>query len=186
MHVKGLEYPGYEPRGTFSMALAYATADRGADHNRAWPVGYDAFGKMDPFTLQGKAELVQTDQIRTSVKWSATMCDFLAANLELTARLLNAACETNYTEETVKKVGKRIWTLTRLFNNREGFSRKDDSIPPRVYLDSLPEGNPKGKVVPHSEFEKSLTEYYGLWGWDEQGRPTKATLEELELSDLVH
>ncbi len=185
MHVKGLEYPGYEPRGTFSMALAYATSDRGADHNRAWPVAYDAFGKLDPFTLQGKAELVQTDQIRTSVKWSATMCDFLAANLELTAKLLNAACETDYTEETIKTVGKRIWTLTRLFNNREGFSRKDDSIPPRVYLDPLPEGNPKGKVVPEAEFEKALTEYYGLWGWDDQGRPTKATLEELGLSDLA-
>ena len=185
MHVKGLEYPGYEPRGTFSMALAYATSDRGADHNRAWPVAYDAFGKMDPFTLEGKAELVQTDQIRTSVKWSATMCDFLAANLELTAKLLNAVCETNYTEETIKTVGKRIWTLTRLFNNREGFTRKDDSIPPRVSLDPLPEGNPKGKVIPESEFEKALTEYYGLWGWDDQGRPTKATLEALGLGDLA-
>jgi len=185
MHVKGLEYPGYEPRGTFSMALAYATSDRGADHNRAWPVAYDAFGKMDPFTLEGKAELVQTDQIRTSVKWSATMCDFLAANLELTAKLLNTVCETNYTEETIKTVGKRIWTLTRLFNNREGFTRKDDSIPPRVSLDPLSEGNPKGKVIHESEFEKALTEYYGLWGWDDQGRPTKATLEALGLGDLA-
>jgi len=39
LHAKGLEYPGYDPRGTFGMALAYATSDRGADHNRAWPVG---------------------------------------------------------------------------------------------------------------------------------------------------
>jgi len=185
LHVKGMEYPGYEPRGTFSMALAYATSDRGADHNRAWPVAYDAFGKIDPFTLRGKAELVQTDQIRTSVKWSATMCDFLAANLDLTAKLLNAACETDYIEDTIKTVGKRIWTLTRLFNNREGFSRKDDSVPLRVFLDPLPEGNPKGKVVPEREFEEALAEYYKLWGWDDQGRPTKATLEELGLEDLT-
>jgi len=184
MHVKGLEYPGYEPRATFSMALAYATSDRGADHNRAWPVAYDAFGKMDPYTLEGKAELVQVDQIRTSVKWSATMCEFLAASLELSAKLLNAACETDYTEDTMKTVGKRIWTLTRLFNNREGFSRKDDSVPPRVFLDPLPEGNAKGKVISEPEFEKALTEYYRLWGWDDQGIPTKATLEELGLGDL--
>ena len=184
MHVKGLEYPGYEPRATFSMALAYATSDRGADHNRAWPVAYDAFGKMDPFTLEGKAELVQVDQIRTSVKWSATMCEFLAASLGLSAKLLNAACETDHTEDTMKTVGKRIWTLTRLFNNREGFSRKDDSVPPRVFLDPLPEGNAKGKVISEPEFEKALTEYYRLWGWDDQGIPTKATLEELGLEDL--
>lgn len=185
MHVKGLEYPGYDPRGTFGMALAYATADRGADHNRAWPVGYDAFGKVDPYTPEGKAELCQTDQIRTSVKWSLTMCDFLAANLALCARLLNAACGTNYTEEGLKMFGKRIWTMTRLFNLREGFTRKDDSMPPRIHLDPLPEGNPKGKVVTEQDFEKMLTEYYRLWGWDDQGRPTKATIEELGLADLA-
>ena len=184
LHVKGLEYPAYDPRGTFGMALAYATSDRGADHNRAWPVGYDAFGKLDPFTTEGKAELVRTDQVRTSVKWSLTMCDFLAANLALCARLLNAACETDYTEDTIKSVGERVWALTRLFNLREGFSRKDDSIPLRVYIDPLPEGNPKGKVISIEDFERMLTEYYGLWGWDTEGRPTKATIEELGLADL--
>jgi len=184
LHVKGLEYPGYDPRGTFGMALAYATADRGADHNRAWPVGYDAFGKDDPFTPEGKAKSCQLDQIRTSVKWSTTMCDFLAANLELCARLINAACETNHTKDTLKVVGRRIWTMARLFNYREGFSRKDDTMPPRIYLDPMPEGNSKGKVVSEQDFKKMLTEYYGIWGWDEQGRPTQATIQELGLTDL--
>lgn len=185
MHVKGLEYPAYDPRGTFGMALAYATADRGADHNRAWPVGYDAFGKLDPYTAKGKAELCQKDQIRTSVKWSISMCDFLAANLALCARLLNAACEANYTEDSLNIFGRRIWTMTRLFNLREGLTRKDDSMPPRVYLDPLPEGNSKGKVVTQQDFEEMLTEYYSLWGWDDQGRPTRATVEELGLADLA-
>ena len=184
MHAKGLEYPGYDPRGTFGMALAYATADRGADHNRAWPVGYDAFGKLDPFTPEGKADLVQRDQIRTSVKWSTTMCDFLAADLKLCARLLNAACETNHDEESLKIIGKRIWVMARLFNIREGFSRKDDTIPPRIYQDALPEGSSKGKVVTLQDFDKMLTDYYRLWGWDDQGRPTEATVSELGLSDL--
>ena len=185
IHAKGQEYPAYDPRGSFGMALAYATSDRGADHNRAWPVASEAFGKLDPFTAEGKAELVQTDHIRTSVKWSTLMCDFLAANLGLVARFLNTACETDYTEESIKIVGKRIWTLTRLFNVREGFSRKNDSMPPRMYLDPLPDGNPKGKVVPEQDFQKMLTDYYRLWGWDEQGRPTRETLRELDLEDLV-
>jgi len=185
LHVKGLEYPGYDPRGTFGMALAYATADRGADHNRAWPVGYDAFGNLDPFTPSGKAELCMNDQIKSSVKWSTTMCDFLAANLELCAKLINTACETKHTEETLKVVGRRIWTMARLVNCREGFSRRDDTIPPRIYLDPLPEGRPKGKVVTKEDFETMLSEYYQLWGWDEEGRPTRATIEELGLSNLT-
>jgi len=185
MHVKGQEYPAYDPRGSFGMALAYATSDRGADHNRAWPVGHEAFGKIDPFTTDGKAELVVDDQIRTSLKFSTVMCDFLAADLNLVARLLNAACETDYTEDSVKVVGKRIWTLTRLFNLREGFSKEDDSIPMRVYLDPLPEGNPKGKVVSQQDFQTMLSEYYKLFGWNEQGRPTLETLRELDLEELA-
>lgn len=75
--------------------------------------------------------------------------------------------------------------MTRLFNNREGFSRKDDSIPPRIRLDPLPEGNTKGKVVTQQDFEKMLTEYYRLWGWDDEGRPTREIIQELGLTDLV-
>jgi aldehyde:ferredoxin oxidoreductase len=148
-------------------------------------VGYDAFGNLDPFTVEGKPELVHKDQIRTSLKWSTTMCDFLAANLGLVARLVNAACETNYTEDSIIAVGKRIWTLTRLFNLREGFSREDDSMPPRVYLDPLPEGNPRGRLVPEQGFQRMLSEYYRLFGWDDQGRPTSETLHELGLEELA-
>jgi aldehyde:ferredoxin oxidoreductase len=185
MHVKGQEYPAYDPRGSFAMALAFATSDRGACHNRAFPVGYDAFGKLDPFTVNGKAELVVKDQIRTSVKWSMCACDFIPIDLPIIAELLSSATGQKYTDEDVRKIGRRIWTLTRLFNTREGFSRKDDSVPPRVLLDPLPEGNPKGKVVPEQDFRKMLSEYYRLFGWDDQGCPMHETLCELGLEDLT-
>jgi len=185
LHCKGQEFPGYDPRGSFGMALAYATSDRGADHNRAWPVAYEAFGKMDPFTGVGKAELVVKDQIRTSVKWSMCACDFIPIDLPIIAELLSAATGQKYTEEDVRKIGRRIWTLTRLFNTREGFSRQHDGIPPRIYLDPLPDGNPKGKVVPKKDYETMLTEYYKLWGWDDQGKPTRAAVEELGLANLT-
>jgi aldehyde:ferredoxin oxidoreductase len=113
------------------------------------------------------------------------MCDFLAANLSLVARLLNAACETNHTDDSIALVGRRIWTLTRLFNLREGFSRKDGSMPSRIYLDPLPEGNPKGKAAPEQDFQIMLSEYYKLFGWDDQGRPTRETQHELDLEELA-
>lgn len=184
LHCKGQEFPGYDPRGSFGMALAYATSDRGADHNRAWPVASEAFGKMDPFTGVGKAELVVKDQIRTSVKWSMCACDFIPIDLPIIAELLSASTGRKHTEEDVRKIGRRIWTLTRLFNVREGFSREQDVIPPRMYLDPLPDGNPKGKVVPKEDFETMLSDYYKLWGWDDQGKPTRAVVEELGLANL--
>ncbi len=113
------------------------------------------------------------------------MCDFLAANLDLCAKLLNAACGTSYDAESLTLTGKRIWTIARLFNNREGISKKDDTIPPRIYLDPLPEGHTKGKTVRLQEFERMLTEYYRLWKWDAEGKPTQEAIKELGLTELT-
>ena len=52
-------------------------------------------------------------------------------------------------------------------------------------MDPLPDGNPKGKVVPKKDYETMLTEYYKLWGWDDQGKPTRAAVEELGLAGLM-
>ncbi|MFB6095515.1 MAG: aldehyde ferredoxin oxidoreductase family protein, partial [Halodesulfurarchaeum sp.] len=56
VEVKGLELPAYDPRASQSMGLAYATSDRGACHQRAWPIGTDAMGgERDPFGVEGHA-----------------------------------------------------------------------------------------------------------------------------------
>ncbi|HPG50827.1 MAG TPA: aldehyde ferredoxin oxidoreductase family protein [Spirochaetota bacterium] len=48
-HVKGLEFPAYEPRGTVSQALGYATATRGACHLDA---GYEVYMEVTgPITM---------------------------------------------------------------------------------------------------------------------------------------
>jgi aldehyde:ferredoxin oxidoreductase len=180
VHAKGLEYPGYDPRGSFGMALAYATSDRGACHMRAWPVAYEAFGTMDPFTFEGKAEIVMKEQIARSLRWSLIACEFYP--VDRIARLLSLALETDFTEADLTKVGRRIWTLTRLINVQEGFSRKHDHVPPRIAQNSLPEGHAKGHLVSQRDFDKALNEYYKLFGWDDQGIPTIGTLEELGLS----
>ena len=51
-----------------------------------------------------------------------------------------------------------------MFNVREGFSRKGDTMPSRMYLDPLPVGRPKNKVVTKEAFEKMLSEYYEIQG----------------------
>lgn len=185
LHVKGLEYPGYDPRGSVGMALGYATSDRGACHGRAWTVAYEAFGKLDPFTTDGKAQLVMDDQVQKAVRWSLTACEFYPVNYSTMIKLLAAATGYSYTEEELSKIGRRIWNLTRLFNVREGFTRKDDTMPARIAEDPLPAGRTEGKVVKYEDFYMMLNQYYALQGWDEEGRPKKETLMELGLQDLV-
>jgi aldehyde:ferredoxin oxidoreductase len=182
---KGSEYPAYDPRGSIGMALAYATSDRGADHNRAWPVAQDAYGSGDPWNPEGKAAICVEDNTRTSVKWSFIFCDFYAVNFKNMARYYTAVTGVPADEDSLRSIGKRVWNLTRAFNAREGFTRKDDSLPERMEKEPLPTGKTAGKAVRRADFEKMLSEYYSMWKWDDQGRPTKKGLEEVGLSDIA-
>jgi aldehyde:ferredoxin oxidoreductase len=185
VHVKGLEYPAYDPRGTIGMALAYATSDRGACHQRAWPAANEAYGDIDPWTTEGKGAMVAEEQRDRAIKYSLIYCDFLALGVDGMAKHYNAVTGKNVSEEDFKHIGKRVWNLTRAFNVREGFTSKDDTLPYRIANDPLPEGKTKGKIIPQADFDKILKDYYEWWNWDDQGRPTKEALKAVQLDDIA-
>ncbi|MFA7662081.1 MAG: aldehyde ferredoxin oxidoreductase N-terminal domain-containing protein, partial [Anaerovoracaceae bacterium] len=71
MHVKGLEYPQYEPRGSWGMAMAYATSDRGACHMRAYAPNEEVFAaSIPPYTAEGKGQMVYNLAEFNAVKFS--------------------------------------------------------------------------------------------------------------------
>jgi len=181
---KGLEFPGYDPRGSYGMALAYCTSDRGACHMRAFPVDEEAFGSVDPFTLEGKAAMVVEEQNFSSAKWTGIFCDFWAISIETIAKLISAATGRQYSPEEMLVVGERVWNLGRLFNVREGFTREDDTPPPVIFDRSLPEGPASGRNFTREEYDAALDEYYRLRGWNEDGIPMQERLEMLELAEL--
>ncbi len=74
------------------------------------------------------------------------------------------------------EVGKRGYTLERLFNMREGLTKKDDCLPKRFTEEGL-SGNPKMRVP----IDKMLPKYYKLRGWDKEGVPTPKTCKKLGL-----
>lgn len=181
MEIKGLEVPGYDPRGSWSMGLAYSTADRGACHMRAWPAAVEAFGDIDPFTSEGKAELVIGMQNDNAVKFSAIWCDFWAISTERMAEILSMLLEREITADELTTIGERTYNLAHLFNEREGFARKDDYLPERFLKEKLTTGFTAGRVLPREEFEKMLEEYYELRGWDKNGRITDEKKKALNL-----
>jgi len=75
-------------------------------------------------------------------------------------------------------VGERIFNLERLFNQREGFSHKDDTLPQRFLREPFREGPSAGHTVP---IEQLLDDYYKVRGWDANGSPTEETLNRLGL-----
>ncbi len=181
MQAKGLEFPGYEPRGSWGMGLAYATAVRGACHMQAWPIAMEAMGDLDPFTSEGKGQLVADMQNENAVKFSAIFCDFWAASTETQAKVLNLVMQKEFTEQDLLKIGERIVQLARLFNQREGFTREHDSLPERIFKDPVISGPAGGKTLPRKDFEKMLADYYTARGWDEQGKIPEERIRELSL-----
>jgi aldehyde:ferredoxin oxidoreductase len=176
--VKAMELPAYDPRGAHSMALAYATSDRGACHRRARTVEREVFdGGWDP---ERAARAVADEQNQRSVLWSLVVDDFVGdVFADLGAEWLDAVGLD--TEGDLETVGERIWTLTRLFNVREGVSRADDELPPA--LRAAPDG--PGEGIDPGRFEAMLDAYYEIRGWGSDGRPTRATVERLGLAAAV-
>ncbi len=93
--------------------------------------------------------------------------------------LLNAATGREYTMESMLAAGERIWNLERLFNLEAGLTQADDTLPPRILSEPIPEGPMAGKVC---ELGKMLPEYYELRGWTSQGEPTEEKLAQLGLA----
>jgi aldehyde:ferredoxin oxidoreductase len=81
------------------------------------------------------------------------------------------------------EAGERICTLERMFNNREGASRKDDMLPERYFTEPTPLGpeGMKDKLIDRDKYELLLDEYYGAHAWDIKGVPTPETLAKLGL-----
>jgi aldehyde:ferredoxin oxidoreductase len=187
MHVKGLELPGYDPRGMKGQGLTYAVSDRGGCHVRANTLRTELLGipkPVDRFTYEGKAQMARTLQMNIAAYDSIISCLFgsFAVTLEDYAGAISAATGWNMTPEELLKVAERAWNLSRLFNCREGFGRKDDTLPERLFVQPSTAGPSSGQVVDRPSFEKMLDEYYESMGWNkETGVPTEAKLIELGL-----
>jgi len=183
MSVKGQEFPAYDSRGIQGMGLTYATSNRGACHLRSYTVASEVLGipvKTDPLATEGKPALVKAFQDATAIFDSAGICLFtsFAWTLADVQPQLAAACSEEFTLDELGYIGERIWNLERDFNNRAGFTSKDDQLPRRLTSEPAQTGPAKGKV---NGLAVMLPEYYQLRGWDQDGQLTPATRSRLKL-----
>jgi aldehyde:ferredoxin oxidoreductase len=196
MHVKGMEVPMHDPRGKKGMGLAYATSFKGADHessmhdeayqreNALQELGFTV--AMNRKQYEGKSALVKTLQEYWGVMAdAATICKFpmippRPLKPGLLVDFLNAVTGWNLTVKDFLTTGERIFNLARMFNVREGITKKDDQLPSRLE-EVLKEGGSAGESYPKNELEKLLDEYYQLRGWTADGIPMPETLKRLGL-----
>ncbi|MFP4180387.1 MAG: aldehyde ferredoxin oxidoreductase family protein [Spirochaetaceae bacterium] len=181
IQVKGQELPGYDPRGSWGMGLAYATANRGGCHMSAYPIELEAWGTMDPFTFDGKAELIADMQNAQAAKFSMGVCDFWPVESDTLGKLFEVTYGGRWSAEKVDRAGERIFNLQRIYNVMLGFGSREDTLPQRFFKELLKEGPPKDIPMTEEAFNACMKQYYEYRGWDEQGRPTIERLEQLEI-----
>jgi len=202
LHVKGQELPMHDPRGKYNVGMGYAISEIGADH---LVVAHDptlANPDSTPFknarslgiTISQPARSLSDEKMKhffileqlTSLEKVIGYCFFGPAprsyiHPDEVLLSINAATGWNLSMEEALMIGERATNLARVFNAREGFSRKDDVLPERLYQ-GLENGALQGEAMPRDEFKKALTILYGLKGWDlETGNPTRERLEDLSL-----
>jgi aldehyde:ferredoxin oxidoreductase len=193
--VKGMELGSYDPRGAETMALAFATSDRGGCHRRARPVETEAVAAPG-WSPTDRAAAVADEQDRRAAVWCFVADDFLADVFgPATAGEWFAALGDERDPADLRLLGERTWTLTRLFNLREGFTRADDRLPEALRRNTESEsdrergaeteaGDGGGDGLDPASFETLLDAYYAHRDWDAEGRPTARLLDRLGLSDL--
>lgn len=187
MQVKGLELPGYDPRGMQGQGLGYATSNRGGCHLRGNMLGPEILGipkLIDRFATVGKSGVLVNLQHLGAVFDSVGMCKFagFAFGEEVVARLLSAAGGVDLSAQELLRAGERIWNLERLWNLAAGFARKDDTLPLRLLEETLSEGPAAGRVV---ELGPMLQEYYRARSWSAEGVPSGEKVRGLGLEAVA-
>ncbi len=209
--VKRQELPAHMPQTRRSLGLIYAVNPFGADHQSSEhdplyedPGGYRAFADrmvqldlLDPQPPQslgpGKVRYALYTEIFYSLTDSINVCQFVFGpawqlySPEQLAEVVRAVTGWDVTLYELMKVGERRLNMLRAFNAREGFTREDDKLPPKLYQ-PLKGGKTEGWKVTEEEIERAKDVYYAMAGWDENGVPTRAKLEELSIgwvSDLL-
>ncbi len=193
MQVKGLELAGYDPRSLKGSGVNLSTIALGANHTTGQcpqemaPPGTP--GAMDRFSPKEKGSLCKMNQEKITLVETGIMCIFPKSiglvDESSFGKMLTAATgiEEFSDEDYFYTVAKRILTLERAFNVREGFGRKDDYLPSRLINDTPKRGPIHGQTF---EADEMLDNYYEAWGWDKStGQPTRSALESLNLKSVA-
>ncbi len=188
-HVKGLELPGYEPRTLQTMALGFAVGSRGADHNRsgAYEADFSAGADRLHGTPEAAALAVATED-RAALIDSLILCKFLRGVFSdlyaESADLLRRVTGWDVTAEELRTTAQRIVTAKKLYNQREGWTAAEDTLPKRFLSEGLPAGAGREAALPRERLQAMVAAYYAARGWDAEGRVPEELTERLGLADM--
>ncbi len=203
IHVKGMPVPFHEPRGKVGVGLGYAVSATGPDHmefpHDPWwateagvtllrPLGI--FEPLDVFDIGPKKVRIfiylqqYWDLLNTLGICMFTAKPFGPQTFNGIVDYVKAVTGWETSLFDLLKVAERHTHMARIFNLREGFTAKDDTLPDR-FFQPMEGGTLKGKKIDREQFSKALETYYEMMGWEvETGVPKRGKLTELDLDWL--
>ena len=201
-HIKGQELGFHDGRGKTGMALGFALSPTGADHietphdvafqgdgvSKLFPLGL--FDPVDPLkTDEAKLRFFFIGQKAWGINNVLNLCNFVsvpihAMTFSRLVETVNAITGWDVSLYELVKASERSNVMARVFNNREGFTPKDDTLISR-WFEEMPSGPLKGKRIDPEVFRDLVQLYYDMSGWDAQGCPTRGKLVELGLYWLL-
>src|SRR5262249_1967604 len=144
-------------------------------------------------TPEAACHAIDTED-RAALMDSLILCKFLrGAFTDLfaeAAELLSMVTGWNVTADELRTTAQRIVVAKKLYNQREGWSPAEDTLPRGFRSEPLP--GPKtpevaatsGVLLPRERLLAMIQAYYQGRGWDERGRVPAAQIDSLQLADL--
>ncbi len=206
IEAKGLEQSRVETRSAYAYALAFAVNPRGPDHLMTEPLAEFGFSPealavvkritgseeyANPRLTEKRAEIVRWHEDVFAVTECLGMCVSSSTSKyfmspERMAQLFSAAVGRHFDAAQLMRLGRKIVTLEKCFNVREGARREDDRLPWRLMHEEQPDVPGEDSIDSPGKMNEMLDEYYALHGWDRRTSwPTRETLESLDLSDVA-
>ena len=142
--VKGLEIPGYDPRGLQTMALGFAVGSRGADHNRSGAYEVDFSQTVDRLNVGPEAAVLAIEtEDKAALMDSLILCKFLRGVFDDffadAAEMLSLVTGWDVSQAELRATAQRIVTMKKRFNILAGWTPAEDTLPARILNQPLPE-----------------------------------------------
>lgn len=170
--VKGLEFPGYDPRGLQMMALGFAVGTRGADHNRSGAYEVDFSDAVDRRQVGPESvHLAIETEDKAALMDSLILCKFLRGVFTdffaESAEILALVTGWDVTATELRATAQRIVAARKRFNILAGWTPSEDTLPQRLLQEAIPED---AQARLSEERLKSLIKAYNVArGWTTDG-----------------
>jgi aldehyde:ferredoxin oxidoreductase len=158
--IKGQSVAAYDPRAMQGNAVTYATSPMGGDHTAGLVLGEYLGQVLDPLKAEGQVEASRNNQIAMAAVDCTGLCLLASFALatpeggEAFIKAMNAKFGTQLGPEAIPQLGMRVLKAEREFNQKAGFTNKDDRLPEFYYKEPLP---PHNTVVVISDEEMDST-----------------------------